>query len=99
MLLPRLEMSALILAVAPPPTVTMMITAATPITIPSTVRKERSALRRISRRARSSTSCHIAGPRGARFVGRHDAVHETHGAARTCRHLGLVGDHHDGDAL
>ena len=39
--------------VAPPPMVTIVITAATPMTIPRIVRKERMRLRRISRSERN----------------------------------------------
>ncbi len=52
-LLPRLAIRLVTSAVAPAPTVTMVITAATPMMIPSTVREERSTFRRISRSARS----------------------------------------------
>jgi hypothetical protein len=48
-LLPRLDICSVTLAVAPPPRVTILITAATPMTIPRTVRNERMTLRRISR--------------------------------------------------
>ena len=52
MLLPRLAICCLTWRVAPPPMVTMVITAPTPITMPRMVRKERRTLRLISRRAR-----------------------------------------------
>ena len=52
MFAPRLEICSATAAVAPLPSVTMVTTAATPITMPSTVRKERSMCRRISRTAR-----------------------------------------------
>ena len=48
MLVPSLARSAFTLAVVPLPIVTMAITAPTPMMMPSTVRNERSALRRIA---------------------------------------------------
>ena len=48
MLAPRLEMSDVTRAVAPLPSVTMTMTAATPITMPSTVSEDRMRLRRIA---------------------------------------------------
>ena len=50
-LVPRPEIWFCTASVAPLPTVTMVITALTPITMPSTVRKERIRLRRIERNA------------------------------------------------
>ena len=47
-LLPRLAICSVTCAVAPLPSVTMVITAATPIMMPSVVKKERRILRRIS---------------------------------------------------
>ena len=61
-LLPSLEMSAVTLAVAPPPKVTRVITAATPMTMPRMVRDDLKALRRISRWARRMVSHNIGGP-------------------------------------
>ena len=52
MLAPRLEICSATAAVAPLPSVTIVTTAATPMTMPSVVRKERSRWRRISRMAR-----------------------------------------------
>ena len=45
-LLPSLEMSVLTFSVVPEPMVIMAMTAATPMTMPSSVRNERSTLRR-----------------------------------------------------
>ncbi len=60
-LLPMLEICSVTCLVAPPPSVTRMITAATPIMMPSIVRNERITLRRNSRnasnRAFSSIGC------------------------------------------
>ena len=53
-LFPILEMFCFTVSVAPRPRVTMVMTAATPMTIPITVRNERVRFRRISRRAMSS---------------------------------------------
>ena len=50
-LLPRLEICCFTASVAPWPSVTMVMTAETPMMTPSTVRKARVRLRRISRRA------------------------------------------------
>ena len=50
---PMLAMSAVTWAVAPLPSVTMMITDATPMMIPSVVSDERRTFRRIPRRART----------------------------------------------
>ena len=50
-LVPMLAMSAVIFAVAPRPSVTMAITEATPMTMPSVVSTERIVLRRTSRNA------------------------------------------------
>ena len=58
-LLPRLLIWSRTAWVAPLPTVTMVITAATPMTMPSTVRKERSRLRRMARRASRMELAHI----------------------------------------
>jgi len=49
-------------SVAPLPRVTIVITEATPMTIPSTVRKDRRTFRRISLRARRSVFQNISGP-------------------------------------
>ena len=55
-LLPSLEMSALTFSVVPEPMVSMAMTAATPMTMPSNVRNERSTLRRIERSERRTVS-------------------------------------------
>jgi len=55
-LLPRLEISAVTWAVAPFPSVTMLMTAATPMTIPRVVSADLMTLRRISRRAKKTVS-------------------------------------------
>jgi len=52
MFAPRLEICVATAAVAPLPSVTIVTTAATPMTMPSTVRNERSKCRLISRTAR-----------------------------------------------
>ena len=61
-LVPRPEICALIDAVAPLPSVTMVITALTPMTMPRMVRKERSRLRRIERSASMNTLYSIRRP-------------------------------------
>jgi hypothetical protein len=61
-LVPRLEICASMAWVAPLPSVTMVMTALTPITMPSTVRKERSRLRRIERKASMNTLNNIRRP-------------------------------------
>ncbi len=61
-LLPRLPSSSVTRAVAPLPIVTMAITAATPMTMPSTVRKERTALRVIAMTASFRVSASIRRP-------------------------------------
>ena len=53
MLAPRLEICSATAAVAPLPSVTIVTTAATPMTMPSVVRNERSRCRLISRMART----------------------------------------------
>ena len=59
---PRLEIWFCTACVAPLPRVTMVITADTPITMPRTVRKERSRLRRMERSARISVFQSISAP-------------------------------------
>jgi hypothetical protein len=54
-LVPRLEICVLMACVAPLPSVTMVITALTPMTMPRMVRNERSRLRRTERRASMKT--------------------------------------------
>ena len=56
MLVPSLATSEVTGAVVPAPSVTMTMTAATPMTTPSTVRIERSALRKIVRMESLSVS-------------------------------------------
>jgi hypothetical protein len=41
----------------------------------------------------------MAGLRGAALVAGDEAVHQAHGAVGVGGHVGLVGDHHHGDAL
>ena len=57
---PRLEMLLRTLAVADCPSVTMAITEATPITIPSVVRAERRTFRRRARKAMSKVASHMS---------------------------------------
>src|SRR5512133_984125 len=57
-------------SVAPLPTVTMVMTALTPITMPRMVRNERSRLRRIERMASSRVLSHMSGSL-CRSRGRH----------------------------
>lgn len=82
-LLPSLEISALTFSVVPEPMVSMAMTAATPMTMPSSVRKERSTLRRIERSERRtvsqimplpplSTCRRRHGRRGNEWCGRHN---------------------------
>ncbi len=61
-LLPRLAIWSCTAWVAPLPSVTMVITAPTPITMPSMVRKERSKLRRIERKASNNVLSSIRPP-------------------------------------
>ena len=61
-LLPRLEICICTACVAPLPSVTIVITALTPITMPRIVRNERSRLRRIERSARNSVFSSIRPP-------------------------------------
>lgn len=60
---PRLEICACTACVAPLPSVTIVITALTPMTMPRIVRNERSRLRRIDRSACSSVLSSISGSR------------------------------------
>ena len=60
-LVPRLEIWICTARVAPLPSVTMVITALTPITMPRMVRKERSRLRRIERSASNRVLSSISG--------------------------------------
>ncbi len=76
-LLPSFAMSAVTWAVAPAPTVTMVITAPTPMTMPRMVRDDRSALRRIVRWASRKASQIMTHP--LRFQSAHP---ETGSAAR-----------------
>jgi len=55
-LVPSLEISAVTCAVVPLPIVTMAMTAATPMTTPSTVRNDRRRLRLIARSASLTVS-------------------------------------------
>ena len=97
-LLPSLAMSALTFSVVPLPIVTMAMTAATPMTMPSRVRNERSTLRRIGaqREADGFAEHHAASI--ASVVGCDVAVEEADGAPRIGGDVGLVRDHHDGQA-
>jgi hypothetical protein len=60
-LLPIFEIWLFTASVAPRPRVTMVTTAATPMTMPTTVRKDRVRLRRISRMAMSRALRSIVG--------------------------------------
>ena len=94
-------MSACTCAVAPSPIVTIVMTAATPMTMPRMVSDERSTLRRISRSASSDgVPEHQAAlrTRHVGFVALDDAVAEAHDAARPGGDVGLVRDHRDRDA-
>ena len=82
----------------PAPSVTMAITAATPMTMPSTVRNERSALRMIVLSDSLRVSASMSGSLRRRPVMGDVAVEEMDDAVRVGRHIGLVGDHGDGDA-
>jgi hypothetical protein len=109
-LVPRLVICIWMACVAPLPSVTMVITALTPITMPRMVRKERSMLRRTERKASMKTLNSIRrslraawGRRGDRVrvgdVAGDAAVDEMHHAPRIGRHVGLVRDHQHGDAV
>ena len=114
-LVPRLEIWFCTASVAPLPSVTMVITALTPITMPRIVRNERSRLRRIERRASSRVLSSIRRPRSAVVGGSrglvqaggvrvgcvvgHHAIHEMHDAPGIRRHVGFVRDHQHGDAV
>jgi hypothetical protein len=79
MLTPMLETSAVTLSLAPRPSVTSAMTAATPMTMPSMVSTERSVLRRISRMAMSTVLPSII--RNGLIRARSDVRR-----ARPCRH-------------
>ena len=91
--------SAVTCAVVPWPSVTMTMTAATPMTMPSTVRIERSALRRIVRTESLSGLVEHQAASAAGAVICDPAVEEADDAVGVGRHVRLVGDHDDGDAL
>src|SRR5688572_23713593 len=93
-LLPMLEMSDSMLALAPRPRPTMVITLATPTTMPSVVRLERSLLRRSSRNAISDEETSMSVP----DILMHPPVAEAHRPARVLSHLWLVRDHHHRNA-
>ena len=98
MLAPRLEICSATAAVAPLPSVTIVTTAATPMTMPSVVRNERSRCRLISRMARMMVVKNIR-PAPLPCSTRLDqAVAEMDDGAGIGGHVGLVGDHQDGDA-
>ena len=92
---PSFWMSACTCAVAPSPIVTIVITAATPMTMPRIVSDERSTLRRISRSASRMAFQNIrrASHRRVRFVAFDAAVAEAHDAARPGGDVRLVRDH------
>ena len=69
MLAPRLEICSATAAVAPLPRVTIVTTAATPMTMPSMVRNERSMCRLISRTARMMVVKNISYPSPRRRPG------------------------------
>ena len=91
-------MSAFTFSVVPLPMVIMAMTAATPMTMPSRVRNERSTLRRTESRARRTVSQQHQAASIARRVGLDVAVEEADGALRIGGDVGLVRDHHDGEA-
>src|SRR3990167_2891931 len=80
-LVPRPEIWFCTAAVAPLPTVTMVITALTPITMPRMVRKERSRLRRMERSASSSVLSHM----GCLLAGDARDFRVAHGRVRGAR--------------
>ncbi len=96
-LVPRLATLAETCADEPCPTVTMAMTAATPITTPSTVRNERSLFRTMAMKARRIVSHSISGPRLHRLVPREMAVGEDDEPPGIGRDILFVGDHDDGD--
>ena len=105
-LVPRLEIWFCTASVAPLPSVTMVMTALTPITMPRIVRKERIRLRRMARSAKSSVLSSINAPAvwqhrpdGVALVAGHHAIHKTHDAFGVGGHVPLVRDHEHGDAL
>lgn len=95
-LVPMLEMSAVILLAAPRPRSVMMITEATPITIPSMVREERMGFRRISRNA-ITIVVHIMRTAPWCRVAIDETILEVDRSGCELRHVGLVGDHYDGN--
>ena len=97
-LLPSREISSLTWAVVPLPIVTMAITAATPMTIPSIVRVDLSALRLIAcMRELECFQQHQAAFRCR--VGTHLPIDEADHAARISGDILLMGDHDDRDAV
>src|SRR5690606_38617779 len=89
-----LPISALTLAVVPLPMVIMAMTAATPMTMPSRVSTERSALRRTERRARrivSRSMRHLQPP----LVVFDPSVEKADRAICIGGDILLVRDHHD----
>src|SRR5215831_4266825 len=94
---PRLAMSAVTLAVAPAPIVVMVITAATPITMPSTVSDERNTFLRMASSA-SRTIDHSISVR-LLALGHDPAVEEADRAAGPARQVLVVGHDHDRESL
>ena len=94
MFVPIAEICSLTDCVAPRPSVTIVITAATPITIPSIVRNERKRLRRIELAAKISVFKNI----DLIFLGKDLAVHEFNNPGGVLSHLWFMGHHHNSDA-
>src|ERR1035437_5471735 len=99
-LLPRLEIWAFTASVAPWPSVTMVMIAATPMKIPSTVRMARVRFRTISCTARVKAFQIIGAGLGSRplEIGLDEPVLDEHRALRAGRDVVLVRDHEHGDA-
>ena len=91
-------MSVLTFSVVPEPMVSMAMTAATPMTMPSSVRNERSTLRRMERSARRMVSQASGQPSALQRVRGDVAVEEANDARGVAGDVGLVRDHDDGQA-
>ena len=91
-------MSDLTFSVVPEPMVSMAMTAATPMTMPSSVRNERSTLRRIESSDEADGFPDHARHLQLHGVGGDVAVEEADGALGIGGDVGLVRDHGDGQA-
>src|SRR6478735_12562489 len=99
MFVPRRDSSDVTWAVVPLPIVTNAMTAATPMTTPRTVRKERSMLRLIARSASLSVSKNMLCPPALGTLRFKLPVDKAQEPLRIGRNVWLMGHHDDRNAL